>query len=60
MKPRALLIIILLASGVSGQDQPKLTGKIEFFGYSRADLNKLRAALPFREVEVIIRESHGK
>jgi hypothetical protein len=49
MKHQVLLIIILLASSASGQDKPKLIGEIEFFGYSRIDLNKVRAVLPFHE-----------
>src|SRR4051812_49263672 len=49
MKRYLLLIVILLASGVFGQDKPKLIGEIEFFGYSSIDLNKVRAALPFHE-----------
>lgn len=44
-----ILIISLLASGAFGQDKPKLIGEIEFFGYSRSDLNKVKAALPFHE-----------
>ena len=43
------MIILLLPSVTFGQDKPKLIGEIEFFGYSRIDLNKLRAALPFHE-----------
>jgi hypothetical protein len=49
MKPQILLIMILMAFGASGQDKPKLIGEIEFFGYSRFDLNKVRAVLPFHE-----------
>lgn len=49
MKHYVLLIISLLASGAFGQDKPKLIGEIEFFGYSRSDLNKIKAALPFHE-----------
>jgi hypothetical protein len=56
----ALLIIILLASGASGQDKPKLIGKIEFFGYSRIDLNKVRAVLPFHEKEIFNGEAFSE
>ena len=49
MKLAFLFLIILFASGIVGQDKPKLIGEIEFFGTSGIDVNKLRAALPFHE-----------
>ena len=55
-----LLIIISLAYGASGQDKPKLIGEIEFFGYSRTDLNKLRAVLPFHENDRFDLETFGE
>lgn len=39
----------MLTASAFGQDQPKRIGEIEFFGYAGIDLNKVRAALPFRE-----------
>jgi hypothetical protein len=55
-----LLIIFLLAPGASGENQPKLIGEIEFFGYSRIDVNKVRAALPFQEKDPFTLETFGE
>jgi hypothetical protein len=41
----------MLAFGASAQDQLKSIGEIDFFGYSRIDLNKVRAAVPSHEKE---------
>jgi hypothetical protein len=49
MKHPLLLIVVLVVWADLGQNKPKLIGEIEFFGYSRLDLNKMRAALPFHE-----------
>ena len=57
MKQRVLWLIILLASTASGQEPAKLIGEIEFFGYSRIDLNKVRAALPFHEKDMFSGET---
>ncbi len=46
---KTLLMIVLLASGAVGQERQRLIGEIEFFGYAKIDLSKLKAALPFRE-----------
>ncbi len=46
---KALLMLVLFASGVLGQDRQKLIGEIEFFGYAGIDLQILKAALPLKE-----------
>ena len=46
---KALLMIVLLATGSFCQEQPKLVGEIEFFGYAGSDLKRLKASLPFQE-----------
>jgi hypothetical protein len=46
---KILAMIVLLVSGVFGQERPKQIGEIEFFGYAGIDLKKLKAALPFKE-----------
>jgi hypothetical protein len=49
MRKYVLLIILLLSPAAFGQDQPKVIGEIEFFGYSGIDLNRVKASLPFHE-----------
>jgi hypothetical protein len=57
MKRYLLSLIILLASGIDGQHQPIRIGEIEFFGYAKVDLDKVRAALPVREGDPVSRET---
>ena|ERR1700682_877592 len=49
MKPTLLLIVLLLTAVAFGQDKHRRIGEIDFYGYGGLDLNKIRAALPFRE-----------
>ncbi|HYJ48051.1 MAG TPA: hypothetical protein VEV81_15680 [Pyrinomonadaceae bacterium] len=58
----SIIIILLLPPGrpASGQDQPKLIGEIEFFGYSGIDLDKIRAELPFQEKERFVGETFAE
>jgi len=51
-----LLILILLAPGAFGQDEPIRIGEIEFFGATGVALDKVRAALPFHEGDTITEE----
>lgn len=55
-----LLSINLLAYGAPRQDQPRLIGEVEFFGYSKIDLNEVRAALPFHEKDEFNGEAFGE
>jgi hypothetical protein len=54
--PHILLMIISLVVTAYGQDQPIRVGKIEFFGYSGIDLEKVKEALPFHEGDEISKE----
>jgi hypothetical protein len=54
-----LIILLLLAHPVFGQERPKLIGEIEFFGYAGIDLDKVRAALPFQEKENFVGEDYA-
>ncbi len=49
MKLILLLIVLLFASVVRGQDRPRQIGAIEFYGYAGLDLDKVRAAIPVHE-----------
>lgn len=49
MTTHVALFIILLAACCFAQDKPRLIGEIEFFGAAGSDVNKIKAALPFRE-----------
>jgi hypothetical protein len=49
MKYPLLFFILLLAVPGFAQAQAKRIGEIEFFGYGKTDIAKLRAALPFHE-----------
>jgi hypothetical protein len=57
MKPytfsHILLMIISLAVTAYGQEKTLRVGKIEFFGYSGIDLDKVRKALPYGEGDEI-------
>jgi hypothetical protein len=55
-----LLLLISLASVASGQDKPIRIGKIELFGYSKVDPDKVRAALPFREGDPVSQETSAQ
>jgi hypothetical protein len=57
MKRYLFFSLILLASLGYARGQSPRIGEIEFFGYAGADLEKIRAALPFREGEEISRET---
>ena len=43
MKCVVLLIVLLFAPVIDGQDKPKRIGAIEFYGYVGLDLDKVRA-----------------
>ena len=49
MKLILLLIVLLFAPVVRGQDKPKRIGEIEFYGYAGLDVEKVRAAMPVHE-----------
>lgn len=49
MKWVLLLIVLLFASVVRGQEKPKRIGEIEFYGYAGLDVDKVRAAMPVHE-----------
>lgn len=51
-----LLIVLLAAPVVYGQDRPVRIGEIEFFGYQGFSLDSARAALPLHEGDEISRE----
>ena len=55
----ALMLILLLVASAGAQDQPKRLGEIEFFGSAGIDLDKIRAALPFREGDEFDIETAG-
>jgi hypothetical protein len=52
MKALALLITLFVASALA-QDKSFVVGEIEFFGYSHLDLDRIKAALPLHEGDVI-------
>lgn len=49
MKCVLILIVILFALVLHGQDRPKRIGQIEFYGYAGLDLDRVRAAMPIHE-----------
>jgi hypothetical protein len=53
MKALAALFIALFAASALAQDKPFVVGEIEFFGYSHLDLDRIKAALPLHEGDVI-------
>lgn len=58
MKRSLLLLIFLLAGVASAQEQqPIRIGEIEFYGAAGVDSERLRAALPFREGEMMSKET---
>lgn len=57
MKRYLLPFIFLLVAVASAQEQQIHIGKIEFYGATGVDLEKARAALPFREGDTISKET---
>lgn len=57
---RSLLIILLLTFPAFGQEERKLIGEIEFFGYSGIDLKQLRESLPIQEGDEFNIEKRGQ
>lgn len=53
MKVLAALFIPLFVAAALAQDKPFAIGEIEFFGYSHLDLDRIKAALPLHEGDVI-------
>lgn len=53
MKALAAVFITLFVASALAQDKPFVVGEIEFFGYSHLDLNRIKAALPLHEGDVI-------
>lgn len=53
MKALAALFLTLLAGPALAQNQSFVIGEIEFFGYSHLQLDRIRAALPLHEGDVI-------
>ena len=53
MKFLAALFLTLFAGSALAQDQSFVIGEIEFFGYSHLQLDRIKAALPLHEGEVI-------
>jgi hypothetical protein len=53
MKALAALLITLFAVSALAQDKPFVVGEIEFFGYSHLDLDRIKAALPLHEGDVM-------
>ena len=50
MKCLSLLMVLLFAPVIEGQDKPKRIGAIEFYGYAGLDVDKVRPAIPAHEV----------
>jgi hypothetical protein len=48
---RTVPFVIILFTATWCQDQPRLIGSIDFYGYKGLDLNQIRSALPLREGE---------
>ncbi len=57
---RALILGALLIFNGFGQEQVKIIGEIEFFGYSGVDVQKLKAALPVKEGQQFRIEREGE
>ncbi|MGB9181595.1 MAG: hypothetical protein WCB68_20365 [Pyrinomonadaceae bacterium] len=55
MRRYLLLLILLAAPAIYGQDKPIHIGEIEFFGYSGVNPDTVRAALPVHEGDEISR-----
>lgn len=53
MKALAALFITLFVASALAQDKPFVVGEIEFFGYSHLDLDRIKAALPLHEGDVL-------
>jgi hypothetical protein len=53
MKALAALFITLFVASVLAQEKPFVVGEIEFFGYSRLDPDRIKAALPLHEGDAI-------
>ena len=49
MKCVLLLIVLLFAPVIDGQNKPKRIGAIEFYGYAGLDVDEVRAAIPVHE-----------
>src|SRR6266581_3963605 len=52
MKCVLLLIVLLFAPVIDGQNKPKRIGAIEFYGYAGLDVDEVRAAIPVHEGEL--------
>ncbi|MDT5121223.1 MAG: hypothetical protein QOC96_705 [Acidobacteriota bacterium] len=57
VKHYLLPFILLLVAVASAQDQQLRIGEVEFYGAAGVDLEKIRAALPFREGDTISKET---
>src|SRR5947208_182606 len=57
MKRYLLPLIFLLVAVASAQGQQFRIGEIEFYGAAGVELEKVRAALPFREGDTISKET---
>ena len=53
MKFLAALFLVLLLGSALAQDQSFVIGEIEFFGYSHLKLDRIKAAIPLHEGDVI-------
>ncbi|MEK6336363.1 MAG: hypothetical protein AABM67_15660 [Acidobacteriota bacterium] len=53
MKALAAIFLTLFAASALAQDQFFVIGEIEFYGYSNLPLDRIKAALPLREGDVI-------
>ena len=53
MKALAAIFLTLFAASALAQDQSFVIGEIEFFGYSHLKLDRIKAALPLHEGDVI-------
>lgn len=51
-----LLLLLLFAPRAAAQGEPPRVGPVEFFGYAKVDLERVRAALPLREGDALRRE----
>lgn len=60
MKRNLLPLFFLFVAVASAQEQQIRIGEIEFYGAAGANLEKLRAALPFQEGETITKEAGAK
>jgi hypothetical protein len=60
MKGLSLILIITLSVLAFAQAQPITVGTIDFYGYAGLDTERIRAALPLREGDVLSHESKEK